>query len=278
MRSIVSLTARSLPGIGVALKMTVSPARSCTFGMVAVGHPAQSRQRLALGAGRDHDHLVVGEVLDLLDADEHPLGHLDVAEPAADVDVLAHRAADQRDLAAERLGGVDDLLDAVDVRREAGDDDAALAAPERLLELGPDARLGRRPAGAVGVGRVAAEEQNALAAELGKPPDVGGLAVDRRLVELVVAREQDGAELAGDRTGEHVRDRVGELDRLDVERAGVDVVAGRHDLERDVLAACARRASTAPCRSSARRRRRAGGRRGCAAGTAAPRRGPRGRA
>ena len=39
------------------------------------------------------------------------------------------------DLAPERVGGVDHLLHPVDVRGEAGDDDPALAAGERLLEV-----------------------------------------------------------------------------------------------------------------------------------------------
>ena len=61
-------------------------------------------------------------------------------------------------------GGVDDLLDAVDVRGEAGDDDAPLAAREDLLEVRADERLARREARPVGVGGVAAQQQHALAA------------------------------------------------------------------------------------------------------------------
>ena len=48
----------------------------------------------------------------------------------------------------------------------------------------------------VGVRRVAAQQQHAVAAELGQPRHVGRRAADRRLVELVVAGEQDRAELA----------------------------------------------------------------------------------
>ena len=125
---------------------------------------------------------------------QHPLRDVDVAERAADVDVLAHRAPDQRDLAVVRRGGVDDLLDAVDVRREAGDDDPARAAREHALEVRADDRLAGRDARAVGVRGVAAQQQHALAAELGEPRHVGGRAADRRLVELVVAGEEDRAE------------------------------------------------------------------------------------
>ena len=41
--------------------------------VVVVGHPPQRRERLALAAGRDHDHLLVGEVLDLPRLDEEAL-------------------------------------------------------------------------------------------------------------------------------------------------------------------------------------------------------------
>jgi hypothetical protein len=149
-----------------------------------------------------------------------------VAELAADGDVLAHRAADQRDLAVERRGGVDDLLHAVDVGGEAGDDDAALGAREDLLEVRADDRLRRREAVAVGVGRVAAEQQHALGAELREARDVGRLAVDRRLVELVVAGQQDRAELAGQRDGAGVGDRVRHVDQLERERPELDLIAG----------------------------------------------------
>src|ERR671938_573479 len=92
-RSIVSLTARSLPGV------------------VVVGHPPQRGQRLALGPGRDDHEPLVGPVVELARRDDDPVGHLDVPERAADVDVLAHRAPDERDLAPVRGGRVDDLLD-----------------------------------------------------------------------------------------------------------------------------------------------------------------------
>jgi hypothetical protein len=111
--------------------------------VVAVGHAAQSAQRLALAAGRDDDELVVGEVRELAGLDEHAVGHLDVPEHAPDVDVLAHRPADERHLATVGHRSVDHLLDAVDVRGEAGDHDAALAAPEQVRQGRAGDRLAR---------------------------------------------------------------------------------------------------------------------------------------
>ena len=92
-----------------------------------------------------------------------------MAEHAADVHVLAHRPADERDLSAELARRVHHLLHAVDVGGEAGDDDATLAAGEDLNEPRPNRGFGERHAGPIRVRRVAAEEQQALAPELGEP-------------------------------------------------------------------------------------------------------------
>ena len=134
-------------------------------------------------------------------------------------------------LRPERRGGVDHLLDAVDVRGEAGDDDPALGAGEHLLEVRSDVALGGREAGPVGVGRVAAQQQHALAAELGQARDVGRRAVDRGLVELVVAGDEHRAELGAQRDRARVGDRVGHVDELERERSERQLLAGREVLE-----------------------------------------------
>ena len=163
--------------------------------MVAVGHPAQRRQRLALGAGRDDHELLVGELVDLARLDEHALGHVDVPERAADVDVLAHRAADQRDLAVVAAAAsttcwtrwMFDAKQVTTIRPGQCENTRSRCGPttDSLVEM----------PGAVGVRGVAAQQQQALAAQLGEPRHVGGRAADRRLVELVVAGEEDRAEL-----------------------------------------------------------------------------------
>ncbi len=159
---------------------------------------------------------------DLARADEHSFGHLDVAEVAADSDVLAHRAPDERNLAPERLRGVDDLLHAVDVRREARHDDAPAAAREDLLQVRADDRLRGREARPVHVRRVAAQQQHALAPEFREPRDVGGSPVHGRLVELVVAGDQDRAEVGTERDRGRVGDRVRHVHELQRERSELD--------------------------------------------------------
>ena len=72
--------------------------------------------------------------------------------------------------------------------------------------------------GPFGVRRVAEQEVDAAVAELGQPADVGLEPVDRRVVELVVARVHDpaGRRLEHDRG--RIRDRVRHPDELDPER------------------------------------------------------------
>ena len=68
---------------------------------------------------------------------------------------------------------VEDLLDAVHVRGEAGDDDAPLGLGEHALEHRADLALGRDEPGHLGVGRVDQEQVDALVAEPGEAAQVG---------------------------------------------------------------------------------------------------------
>ena len=83
-----------------------------------------------------------------------------------------------------------------------------------------------------------------------------GRAVDRGLVELVVAGDQRSAPSVGvQRDGARVGDRVRHVDHLDLERAGLDAARRRRAPRAARRGACAPRASSAPARSSAGRRR-----------------------
>ena len=109
--------------------------------VVAVGHPREAGHRLALGAGRG-DHQLVRSGIELIASLATIMlgGYLEVAEVGRDPGVLLHRPADDGDLAIERPGRVDDLLDARDVAGEGRDDHPAV---ERLHDLAE--RLAHRP-------------------------------------------------------------------------------------------------------------------------------------
>ena len=142
--------------------------------VVVEGHPPQRRERLALAAGRDRDHLLVGEVLDLLRRDQQPGGRVGDPEVGGDVEVLAHRAPDQGDLAGRAATAASITCwtrctfeaKQVTMIRPSQRENCSSSAGPTLASDGHDTR-------AVGVGRVAAQAEDALGAELGEPRDVG---------------------------------------------------------------------------------------------------------
>ena len=127
-------TAFSLPGIrrageddGVAL-LDVHEV------VVALGDPAQRRHRLALAAGGDQHLALGGEVGEVLGVDHDARRDVEVAEVLGDAHVAHHGPTDVPDLAAVRDRGVEDLLHAVHVGGEAGDDDPLVAVVEDPVE------------------------------------------------------------------------------------------------------------------------------------------------
>ena len=161
--------------------------------MLAVGHAGKRGQRLALGA-RAHDHdLVLGDAVDVESVHQVGLIDLEVAELARHAGVREHGAPCHHDLAVAGLGGVADLLQAMDVAGEGRDEHAALGVLDDVQQRRTHLRLGFGEPGDGGVGGVGHEQVDALLAELGDGAVIGRHAVDGRLVELEVAGVDDGA-------------------------------------------------------------------------------------
>ena len=99
--------------------------------MVAVRDARERRHRLALASGAEDEHSLGRELRGLVGVDERVLRERDVAEVARDVEVLAHRAADDDDLAPALDRDVGGLLHAVDVRGERRDEDLPVGAAGR---------------------------------------------------------------------------------------------------------------------------------------------------
>ena len=129
------------------------------------------------------------------------------------------------DLAVERGGGVEDLLDAGDVARERRHDDPPVERLHDLAERLADGPLRRRVAGVLGPGRVRQEADDALGAELREDREVGQLAVDRGVVELEVAGVDDDADRRPEGDAHRVGDRVADPERDDAERPDLELVA-----------------------------------------------------
>ena len=205
--------------------------------VVALRHQRQGRHRLALAAGRDHAHLAraAGRATSSMSTSAWS-GMRSRPIVAGQPHVLLHRQAERRHLAPERHGGVGDLLHPVHVAGEAGDDDApALVLVEQVVEHLAHRALAAGVTGLVGVGRVAEQQADAVARrERADAGQVGEPAVDRREVELEVARVQDRALRRVEGGGEAVRHRVGHRDELDLARPDAPALAVAH---RDQLGA-----------------------------------------
>ena len=188
--------------------------------VLAAGQQGEGRHRLALRTGRDHADLARRVAVDVLDVDQRAGRDVQHPEVVPELHVLAHAQPERGDLAPAGDGGVGDLLDAVEVAGEAGRDDPPVAVlVEERAQDPPDAALARGVAGLLGVRRVAQQHADALGlGDLADAGEVGAAVVDRRQVELEVARVQDHAlrRVHGDGVG--VGDAVGDGDELDVER------------------------------------------------------------
>jgi len=136
-------TDHSLPGIGWALMITTS-SRSIESRFVVAGrHEAEGRHRFALGAGRDHADLPVGQLVDRRDVDERVVGtwRMRASSPAPRSCPWSARGSP---LAARGHRRVDDLLDAVHVAGEAGHDDPLVGlGEEHPAQDDADGRLRR---------------------------------------------------------------------------------------------------------------------------------------
>ncbi|MDH6188157.1 hypothetical protein M2168_001189 [Streptomyces sp. CZ24] len=132
------------------------------------------------------------------------------------------------DPAAVLVGGVQDLLDAVDVAGEARHDDPLVRVGEDVAQDVGDVALGRHEAGDLGVGGVGQQEVDALLAELRERRQVGEPPVHRELVHLEVAGVHRHARGRADGDGQGVRDGVVDRDELAVEGTDALAVVLRH--------------------------------------------------
>ena len=199
--------------------------------VLPVGHPGQRGQRLALGAGGDDHHVLRAVVLDVPQLDQGVVRHVQVAEVAGHAHVAQHRSTDVDDLAAVGHCGVQDLLDPVHVRGEAGHDHPLLAGVEDAFQRRGDVALRGGEAGHLGVGRVDQEQVDPLLAEPGERPQVGDPAVQGQLVHLEVAGVQQRAGRRPYGHGQRIGDGVVDGDELEVEGAdGEPLAVGDHAL------------------------------------------------
>ena len=195
------------------------------------GHPGERRHGLTLAAGGNDAHLVLGQGLDLGQVHEHPVGDLHIAQLGGYLHGVLHGPAGDRYLAAVPGCHIDDLLQAVHVGGEGGDDDALLAALEQGVKRVAHAALATGVAWALHVGGVGQQSQHPLLPQCAESGQVDHAPLDGGGVDLEVAGVDDGAHRALDGEGHRVGDGVVHVDELNGELARLDHVprlAGDH--------------------------------------------------
>ena len=136
-----------------------------------------------------------------------------------DFDVVHHAAADEGDFAVHAPGDVDDLLNALNRRGEAGENHAARRRAAEFFDARHDGALRRRVARALDVGAVAEKREHAFAAVPRKGVQIERRAVDGRLINLEIAGVNDDADRRANGQRHAVDRAVRDADEFDFERA-----------------------------------------------------------
>jgi hypothetical protein len=194
--------------------------------VVVDGSAGERGHGLALGSGDEDAELVGRGVLDLVGMNDQAGWGVDVAEILRDFGGVIDGAADERDLAAVLVGEVHRDPDAVDGGGEAREEETLLGGSEDVVETGDDGLFAGGEAGAVNVGGVLKEEEDALLAEVGEGLEIEGVAVGRGEIDLEVAGVDDDADGGVDGEGDAVDEGVRDADGEDREDAEVEAAAG----------------------------------------------------
>ena len=122
----------------------------------------------------------------------------------------------------------DRQLDAVNRRREARDEQAALGVGENFVELAAHGALAGRVSLALDVGGILKQRQHAFFAVLGEGVQVEKFVVGRRGIDFEVAGVNDHAERRVDRERDAIDQAVRYLDGMDGEGSDLEALAGAH--------------------------------------------------
>ncbi len=166
-----------------------------------------------------------------------PSGIVSSPSECAISEILRHAAAHDGHLAPEFFGNIQDLLDAVNRRAEAGDDDAPLGAVEDVLEPRPHGALGFRVPGAIGIGRVRQQQQHAALAVIGQRVQVEQLVIGGSRIDFEIAGVDHHPDRRRDGQRQRAHDRVRDVNKLDLERTDFENLARRNLYENPPLPA-----------------------------------------
>ena len=195
----------------------------------------RARHGLALGAADEHADFFRREILHLAGIDDEAVGNFDVAEIFGDLGGVVHGAADEGDFASVLVGEFDGEIDAVDRRREAGDEEPALGVGENFVELAADGAFAGRVSLALDVGGILKQREHAFFAVFGEGVQVEELVVGGRGIDFEIAGVDDDAERRVDGERDAIDQAVRDVDGMDGEGAGLEALVGAHLAEVGVV-------------------------------------------
>jgi hypothetical protein len=186
--------------------------------VVVDGGPRQRAHGFTLSAA-DKDHQLLGvEVAHLAGVDNQAGGNVDVAQVLGNLSGLHHGAADDGDFAVVLARQIEGDLDAKDGGREAGEEELLLGLREDFVEAGNDGAFAGRVAGALNIGRVLQQGEDAALAVLGEGVQIEGVVIERGKIDFEVAGVDDDADWRLDGQGHAIDQRMRDADGLDDER------------------------------------------------------------
>ncbi len=198
--------------------------------VAAIGDTCQRRALLALPAGGDHQHLVLGQAHRLVGADR--VGEiLQIARRARHLDDPVERTPGHAQLAAGFLSDFAERVEPRRVRREAGDHHAALGLADLFKQTFPHGALAARRGRVEDVGRIANEDVDALVADRHEALGLGRIADHRVRIELPVAGVEHAPVRRVDQQRVRLRNRMRHLDEGEAERPELEIAAHRDHLE-----------------------------------------------
>ena len=160
---------------------------------------------------------------------QQSVGRVNIAEVLGDLRRLHHGAANQTNLAPIFEGLLHGQLDAVDGRRETGDEQAPFGARENLLESRAHGPFAGRVTAALHVGGILEERQHPFLAVFRKGMQIEEAVVGRRGVHLEIAGVDQHAERRVNGQRHAVHQAVRDLDGIDREWPDLKALA-RPDL------------------------------------------------
>ena len=210
------------------------PLANLQFAVLAVGHAGQAAHRFALAARRQHHNFAVRIAVQIANVDEHVLWNFQFADLHRQLGHVDHASTDKADFPPKFDAIIHHLLNSVQIGGEHRDDNPPLRVLKQVVERLTDLLFAHRVAGALHVRGFRQHRQHAAASPRGQRIEIGHFAVDRRVIDLKVARHNHRARRTRQRHRHRARDRMAHLDKLHGKRAGLNHILRLHDMKLDV--------------------------------------------